>query len=336
MMLQTDLSHWGILPLQYVHDSWYASIKERHWWFTFKKYACNDVAPGISTNGEGSGPRGWLNQRVPSVLHSIKEARQIQDWARLRFLRTDLQQLASQMSVPLYAVGSIVVPNLLPNQKSAIHRVSKKMVASITGPAWEKQALSKVIRILWSNPHTMRQIFASHATSHASRFDKTVVRPVCQCHDTPPLPGNRQIIQGHVAYTLLVPCEGTYLRPNDPLPLKGSKVCAQLIKDLTKCADQLGADLPPLHLHLPHSLWPKTGSALHTTRLFATVVFESHYVRIVDNGVGVMWGLCKHCVWSSSGRIPHCRRLCCLLLSAPQALSYIRSEVEKRGYSADS
>ena len=192
------------------------------------------MAPGISTDGEGSRPRGWLNQRVLSVLHSIKEAQRIQDWARLRFLRTDLQQLASQMSVLLYAVGSIVVPNLLPNKKSAIHRVSRKMVASITGPTWENQAMSKAIRIVRSNPRTVTQIFARHAL----RFDKTAVQPVCQCHDTPPLPGNRHIIQGHVAYTpLLVSCEGTYLRPNNPLPLKGSKVRAQLIKDLTKCAD---------------------------------------------------------------------------------------------------
>ena len=186
------------------------------------------------------------------------------------------------MSVPLYAVVSIVVPNLFPNQKSAIHRVSKKMVASIIGPAWGKQALSKAIRKVRSNPHIVKQIFASHA----SRFDKRAVEPVCRCHDTPPLPGNRQIIQGHVAYTpLLVPCEGTYLSPNDLLPLKGLKVRAQLIKHQTKCADQLGTNLPPLHLHRPHSLWLEIGSALHTARLFATVVSASPYVRIVDKGV---------------------------------------------------
>ena len=63
----------------------------------------------------------------------LKKPAKIQDSARLRFLRTDLQQLASQISVPLYAVGSIVVPNLLPHQKSAIHQVSRKLVSSITG-----------------------------------------------------------------------------------------------------------------------------------------------------------------------------------------------------------
>ena len=108
------------------------------------------------------------------------------------------------------------------------------MVASITGPAWEKQALLKAIKLLRSNAHTVKHIFASHA----SRFDKTAVQLACRCHDTPPLPRNRQIIQGHVAYTpLLVPCEGTYLRLNDPLPLQGAKARAQLIKAPTKCAD---------------------------------------------------------------------------------------------------
>ena len=94
-MSQTDPAHWGIIPLQYVQDEWYASTRERHWWFTFKKYACNDVPPGISTEGEGSGPRGWLNQRVLSVLQSMKEARRISDWPRLKWLHSDLQTLAS-------------------------------------------------------------------------------------------------------------------------------------------------------------------------------------------------------------------------------------------------
>ena len=51
LMLQTDSAHWGIIPLQFMNDEWYASVRERHWWFVFKKWACNDVAPGISTEG---------------------------------------------------------------------------------------------------------------------------------------------------------------------------------------------------------------------------------------------------------------------------------------------
>ena len=89
-----------------MQDEWYASVRERHWWFTFKKWACNDVAPGICTGGKGSGPRGWLDQWVLLVLHRMKGAHQICNFARPKFLQMDLQNLASQMSVPLYSVWS--------------------------------------------------------------------------------------------------------------------------------------------------------------------------------------------------------------------------------------
>ena len=97
-----------------------------------------------------------------------------------------------------------------------------------------------------------------------------------------------------------------------------------------------GRQPAPLHLHLPHSLWPETGSPLHTTRLFAAVVSESHYVRIVDKGVGVMWAFCKHRVCSVLDEFLMAEGYVASSLSAPQALSYIRSEIEKRGWSADS
>ena len=75
MMLQTKIAHWGILPLENVTDPWLASVREQHWWFVFSKYACNDVVSSISTDGQGSQPRGWLNQRVLAVLQGLREAK---------------------------------------------------------------------------------------------------------------------------------------------------------------------------------------------------------------------------------------------------------------------
>ena len=51
LILQTDPAHWGIIPLLYVSDQWLASVRERHWLHTFRKWACNGVAHGIGTDG---------------------------------------------------------------------------------------------------------------------------------------------------------------------------------------------------------------------------------------------------------------------------------------------
>ena len=44
-MQNSKLSGWGILPLQWVQDEWLASVRERHWWWIFHRWAYNDVAP---------------------------------------------------------------------------------------------------------------------------------------------------------------------------------------------------------------------------------------------------------------------------------------------------
>ena len=54
---------------------------------------------------------------------------------------------------------------------------------------------------------------------------------------------------------------------------------------------------------------------------------------IVDKGVGV---ICKHRVWSVVDEFLSAEGYVASSLSVPQALSYIRSEIEKRGWSADS
>ena len=79
LILQADMGGRGILPLQYVSDQWLASVREIHCWFIFKKWACNDVPPGISADGEPAKSRGWLNQRVLAILHGMKEAKSIRD-----------------------------------------------------------------------------------------------------------------------------------------------------------------------------------------------------------------------------------------------------------------
>ena len=134
-MMCRPLGRWGILPLQWVHDSWLASIRERHCWWTFRRWACNDVAPRISTEREGSQPRGWLNQRVLTALQGIKDARRVDDYPRIKFLESELRDLASRLSIPLYLLGHITVPILSYRQSAALHRVQRRMVQSCPVPA---------------------------------------------------------------------------------------------------------------------------------------------------------------------------------------------------------
>ena len=106
-------------------------------------------------------------------------------------------------------------------------------------------------------------------------------------------------IEGHKALIPITVTDTTRnpLRPNDSLPLKGAKVRAQLLKDITKIADQIGATLPNLH-HMPTpSLWVESVTNSRHADAQAQRISDSHYVRIVDKGVGVMWGFCKHWMW---------------------------------------
>ena len=139
----------GNPPLQLVSDPRLASVRERHWWTIFKRWACNDVPAGISAHGTPRKSRGWLNQQRLAVLQGIKDAWAIRDYACMKCLQNDLCNLACQLSVPRYVVGTLVVPNLSPLQKSAIHRVCRKMVISVAGPAWEKKLFHALLKGLF-------------------------------------------------------------------------------------------------------------------------------------------------------------------------------------------
>ena len=56
----------------------------------------------------------------------------MKDYPRIRYLQQDLWELSTQLSVPLYVLGSVAVPNLKPVQNAAIDRVTRILVGSIS------------------------------------------------------------------------------------------------------------------------------------------------------------------------------------------------------------
>ena len=236
-----------------------------------------------------------MNQRVLAALQGIRDARSIKDWPRVKFLQPGLRELASKMSIPLYILGHISVPNLSPLQNAAIQRVVRAMVTSCDIPAWEKQALHRAIRIVRSNPMTVKKAFERAS----KKFDQLQSQPPCKCSQVSVNDGTIMEIEGHKALKPIsvMDTTGNPLCPSDSLPLKGPKVRAQLLKDITKIADQIGAALPNLHRLLPPSLWVESGTNSRHVDAQAQRISDSHYNRIVDKGVGVMWGFCKHWLW---------------------------------------
>ena len=129
-MARSNMEDWGIAPLEYVSDSWWAAVGERWWWYVFRQWALNDVVPRILDREVADKNRGWLNLKVLRLLLDIREAQDNGDHARCKCLHTELEQLGRELSIPIHIAGTIVVPYLTPNQKAAIYRVAKKIVKS--------------------------------------------------------------------------------------------------------------------------------------------------------------------------------------------------------------
>ena len=130
-------------------------------------------------------------------------------------------------------------------------------------------------------------------------FDKHSSQPPCPCHFVDHTKGNVTGIEGHLALILVkIHLPRKPLCPGDPIPMSGSKVRSRLVTNLQRIAQQIGAFVPNLADMLPPSLWPDSGSAVRSVQSQVTEVSQSHYVRIVDKGVGVPWGFCKHWMWS--------------------------------------
>ena len=160
-------------------------------------------------------PRCWVMPLQQQQQHASVSKHPTHVTERMKWLQNDLRNVASQLSVPLSNVGTLVAPNRTHLQKLAIHRVCKKMVSLMARPAWRKQALNHAMRMTRSNPQTVRRIFERAARQQ----DKEPTCPPCKCHQSAGVPGTKVLIDGHVALIpLLIPFpDGTEATPNDPL-----------------------------------------------------------------------------------------------------------------------
>ena len=76
----------------------------------------------------------------------------------------------------MYILGSDVVMNLT-LRKSAIHRVTRKMVGFVAKATWEKQAINKIVRIVRSNPKAVHFV----CEKEARKFDNPRDQPPYAC-----------------------------------------------------------------------------------------------------------------------------------------------------------
>ena len=61
--------------------------------------------------------------------------------------------------------------------------------------------------------------------------------------------------------------------------------------------EQLNVSPPDFTTALPDKLWGETGSNLQFFKAQADHLCSSLYIRIVDKGVGMLWGFCRHWAW---------------------------------------
>ena len=265
----------------------------------------------------------------PSPPSNTSLSRAVRDYA---WLHGDLHNLASQLSVPLSGVGTIVVPNLMPLPKSVVHRVCTKMVSRVAGPAWEKWALNHAIHITRSNPQTVRRVFDRAARQH----DKQPTRPPCTCHLANDIPGTHIIIHGHLALIpIAIPFpDGSVARPNEPSPSPVIKFVNACSRTSPQWQPKSLLLFPPLHRLLPPSLWPESGTRLHCISNYAARIIKHFYVHIVDKGAGVLSAFCRHWVWGVLESFLQVKGYVELPLTPRAATEAIRNDLLCRGWEA--
>ena len=186
----------------------------------------------------------------------------------------------------------MVVPNLTVYQKTVITNVLRRVLRNSSLKAYERHALQHAVRVVRSNPHTVRSLFQAQAMTQS----RLTTKPQCRCTDS-----NKQT--NLVACGVLMgmwhccPCNWGWggrasLRPNDPVPLPGVHARAKAVSGITNFCNHLQVPLPPLDVLLPKFLFPKSSSLFRQLQRLSTFLSRFQYVRIVHKGAGEMWGFC--------------------------------------------
>ena len=301
LLLTTDIGDWVTIPVQYCASLFQTGLAERAWWSDLRHWAVNDIPPGISENDTSNSKRAYITGTVLHVLQELqelREARQHRDTQRVKALQAFLRDTASQLSLPFHVSGVIVIPNLSRCQKTVIFSILRRALSESQLKAYERQALRNTVRIVRSNPHTVRSLFQSHTMTQS----RLLQRPHCQCAIFRPQAaqfGRVLDIDGHVA---LLPVNfravgHDSLRPNYPVPVPGSHTRDKAITGIKDFCRHLQVLVPDLDLLLPPSLFPESGNLLLQIRKLSRFLAKFQYIRVVDKGADEMWGFCPTWVW---------------------------------------
>ena len=232
------------------------------------------------------------------VLQELRQAKQERDTPRVKALQVFLRDTAQQLALPFHLCGTIVFPNLTKLQKTVITNIVRKILHASPLKAYERQALKHSVRIVRSNPHTVKSLFQAHAMRQTRQME----RPPCRCHEfsaRAPEFGKVLHIDGHAALLRAIFAVGGHenLRPNDPVPVPGRRARAQAVSGITDFCKHLQTAVPSLDTLLPMSLFPESGNLLAQLGRLSKFLSRSQHVRIVDKGAGEMLGFCAAWLW---------------------------------------
>ena len=137
------------------------------------------------------------------TLHELRQARQLRDAQRVKALQAVLRETTQQVGLPFHVVETVVVPNLSTTQKTVITNILRNTLRDSTWKAYERQALRHTVRIVRSNPHTVRSVFQSKAMAQSRLMKKTPCHCAKFCKHAAQY-GDVIDVDGHVA---LVPVQ---------------------------------------------------------------------------------------------------------------------------------
>ena len=102
--------------------------------------------------------------------------------------------------------------------------------------------------------------------------------------------------------------------------------------------DQLCVPFPDFQTVFQADMWTESGSQLQVVRQQAKLLCYALYIRIVDKGVGLMWGFCKQWAWDQlqgflkgEGYVPSAAVVTCLESRVREKIKQKQWEVNPKG-----